>query len=95
MTDSCIVIVSYLYHTVVRLSTHGSKLARILRARLQVKRSSRPRQRRERPPPLATAYPSHVWAYDFAEDRDMHGNALYILTVMDEFTREGLAIAGP
>jgi len=41
---------------------------------------------------LAAAYPRHVWAYDFVEDRDAHDNVLRILTVMDEFTREGLAI---
>lgn len=63
------------------------------RARLQVKPVKRPRARRERPPPLAARYPNHVWAYDFVQDQDMHGRTLYILTVMDEFTREGLAIA--
>jgi putative transposase len=62
------------------------------RAKLQVKRVSRPRSRRERPPPLAALYPNHVWAYDFLQDQDMHGRTFYILTVMDEFTREGLAI---
>jgi putative transposase len=63
------------------------------RSGLQVKRARRRRTRRERPPPLAAAYPNHVWAYDFVEDRDIHGNVLHILTVMDEFTREGLDIA--
>lgn len=63
------------------------------RARLQVKRASRRRPGRKRPAPLAAAYPNHVWAYAFVEDRDVHGNTLRILTVMDEFTREGLAIA--
>ncbi|MEN9936995.1 MAG: hypothetical protein RLZZ387_3574 [Chloroflexota bacterium] len=63
------------------------------RAKLQVTRVKRPRARRERPPPLAAAYPNHVWAYDFLQDQDMHGRTFYILTVMDEFTREGLAIA--
>lgn len=64
------------------------------RATLQVKRLKRlKRSRRERPPPLAAAYPNHVWAYDFLQDQDMHGRTFYILTVMDEFTREGLAIA--
>jgi putative transposase len=61
-------------------------------AGLQVKRPKTRRQRRERGAPLAAAYPSHVWAYDFVEDRDVHDNVLRILTVMDEFTREGLAI---
>jgi len=56
------------------------------RAKLQVKRVRRARSRRERPPPLAAAYPQHVWAYDFVQDQDRHGNTLYILTVMDEFT---------
>jgi putative transposase len=60
---------------------------------LQVKRVKRPRTRRERPPPLAAAYPNHLWAYDFLQDQDMHGRTFYILTVMDEFTREGFAIA--
>jgi putative transposase len=63
------------------------------RAKLQVRRAKRPRTRRERPPPLAAAYPNHVWAYDFVQDQDMHGTTLCILTVLDEFTREGLAIA--
>jgi putative transposase len=62
------------------------------RAKLQVKRTTRPRLHRERPRRLAAAYPNHIWAYDFVEDHDMHGHALRILTVMDEFTREGLAI---
>jgi putative transposase len=61
------------------------------RAGLQVKRVPRV-ARRERPKPMAAAYPNHVWAYDFVEDHDVHGGVLRILTVMDEFTREGLAI---
>src|SRR5689334_2787273 len=36
------------------------------RAGLQVKRVPR-RPRRERPVPLAAAYPNHIWAYDFLE----------------------------
>ncbi|KAB8333726.1 IS3 family transposase [Scytonema tolypothrichoides VB-61278] len=63
------------------------------RAKLQVKHVKRPRKPRERPPPLCALYPNHVWAYDFVQDQDMHGRTFYILTVMDEFTREGLAIA--
>ena len=63
------------------------------RAKLQVKRVKRPRTRRERPPPIAALYPYHVVAYDFVQDQDMHGRTFYSLTVMDEFTREGLAIA--
>jgi putative transposase len=35
---------------------------------------------------------NHVWSYDFLEDRTERGDKLRILTVMDEFTRECLAI---
>jgi putative transposase len=45
------------------------------------------------PAALGGEDPNHVWAYDFLQDQDMHGRTFYILTVMDEFTREGLAIA--
>lgn len=62
------------------------------RARLQVKRRVRSRTDRNRPAPVAAAYPNHVWAYDFVEDHAQDGSVLRILTVMDEFTREGLAI---
>ena len=58
---------------------------------LQVKRVTRPRKRRERVARLQAERPNHIWAYDFVQDADRHGNTLYILTVMDEFTREGLA----
>lgn len=61
-------------------------------ARLQVQRPKRRRSRPERPAALAAAFPNHIWAYDFLEDRDAQGTVLRILTVMDEFTREGLAI---
>lgn len=60
-------------------------------AHLQVKRARRPRKRRERPVRLQAEHPNHIWAYDFVQDADQHGNKLFILTVMDEFTREGLA----
>jgi putative transposase len=60
--------------------------------RLQVHRVVRKRRRRERPPRLHAAHPGHIWAYDFLEDALADGRTLYILTVMDEFTREGLAL---
>jgi len=62
------------------------------RAQLHVKRLRPARRRRERPPPRAAVYPQHVWAYDFVQDQDMPGHTLYLLTVMDACTREGLAI---
>jgi len=39
------------------------------------------------------AYPNHVWAYDFVMDRTHDGRSLKMLTVVDEYTRECLAIA--
>jgi len=37
-------------------------------------------------------YHNHVWSYDFVEDRTERGGKLRILAVIDEFTRECLAI---
>jgi putative transposase len=42
--------------------------------------------------PVVAEYPNHVWAYDFVHDRCANGRQLRFLTVVDEFTREGLAI---
>ena len=36
--------------------------------------------------------PNHVWTYDFMFDALHNGRRLKILTIEDEFTREGLAI---
>jgi transposase InsO family protein len=36
--------------------------------------------------------PNHVWAYDFVQDRTRDGRALRMLVVVDEFSRECLAI---
>ncbi len=36
--------------------------------------------------------PNHVWAYDFVADRTHEGRAFRMLTVIDEFSRECLAI---
>ena len=41
--------------------------------------------------PQATR-PNEIWTYDFMFDRDAAGRRLKLLTMMDEFTREGLAI---
>ncbi len=42
--------------------------------------------------PCRSAYPNHVWAYDFMEDRTDSGRKLRILTVIDEFTRQCMGI---
>jgi putative transposase len=58
-----------------------------------VRRLIRKRTRRARPEHLQAAYPGHIWAYDFVEDALADGTPLRSLTVMDEFTREGLALS--
>lgn len=37
-------------------------------------------------------YKDHVWAYDFVEDRTEKGNRIRMLNILDEYTRECLAI---
>jgi putative transposase len=63
------------------------------RAKLQVSRPRRKRRDRTASPPQQAVHPKHVWTYDFAKDRCLDGTPLRLLTVMDEFTREGLTIA--
>ena len=41
---------------------------------------------------LRPAYKDHVWSYDFVEDRTSDGRAIRMLTLIDEHTRECLAI---
>ena len=41
---------------------------------------------------LRPEYPNHVWSYDFVEDRTHDGRKFRMLNVIDEFTRECLAI---
>jgi putative transposase len=54
----------------------------------------RPRRRVavSRPRPLPSTAAHHVWAYDFVFDTCADGRTLKCLTVVDEFTRECLAI---
>jgi putative transposase len=54
----------------------------------------RPRKRRPRAStmPVTASYPNHVWTYDFMADRTTKGRKLRFLTVIDECTRECLAI---
>lgn len=42
--------------------------------------------------PLQATHANHVWTYDFMHDRTEGGQLLRILTVEDEYTREGLAV---
>ncbi len=55
----------------------------------------RPRRRRVGPAGEIVnkaEYPNHVWSYDFVEDRTERGGKLRNLVILDEYTRECLAI---
>lgn len=83
----------------VFLARHGHRVgaSRTLRlwqaSRLQVPRK-RPRRRigAARPRPAAPTGPCQVWAYDFVFDACANGQQLKCLTVVDEYTRQCLAI---
>ena len=64
-------------------------------AGLQVPRR-RPRRRvaLSRPRPVPATAVNYVWAYDFVFDTCANGQTLKCLTVVDEWTRESLAIDG-
>jgi putative transposase len=61
---------------------------------MQVPRRTRKRKSLREPQPVmpTATRPNEVWTYDFVFDRDAAGRRLKLLTLMDEFTREGLAI---
>jgi putative transposase len=62
-------------------------------AGLQVpKRRPRRRVATGRPRPVPPTAINHVWAYDFVHDTCADGRTLKCLTIVDEFTRECLAI---
>ena len=69
---------------------------RLIRKResLQVQK----KQQKKRPLGTSTTslqnaqYPNHVWSYDFVFDQTSDGRTLKHLTVVDEFTHEGLMI---
>lgn len=81
----------------LRREGHGMSRHRAHRlwrlAGLQLPRR-RPRRRvaTSRPRPLPALGPNHVWAYDFVFDASASGQQIKCLTVIDEFTRECLAI---
>ncbi len=41
---------------------------------------------------LRAARKNHVWSYDFVHERTHDGRAFRLLTILDEYTRECLAI---
>lgn len=62
-------------------------------AELQLpRRRKRRRVASSRPRPLPATGANHLWAYDFMFDACANGQSLKCLTIIDEFTRECLAI---
>jgi putative transposase len=74
----------------------GRERVRLLRKRegLQVVREQKKRRAGGRSTAMSSAAqaPNHVWSYDFLQDQTAEGKRLKVLTVLDEFTREGLAL---
>lgn len=52
----------------------------------------RKRRNPSNPRPLAATRPNQVWAYDFVHDHCENGRALKCLGIVDEYTRECLAL---
>lgn len=64
-------------------------------AQLQVPKRRRSRRRvagAAAPTPTQATHPGHVWTYDFVQDACLNGTKLKLLPIVDEFTRECLAI---
>lgn len=63
-------------------------------AQLQVRKPARRRRRRgiATDRPTQATHPGHVWTYDFVHDACFNGTKLKLLPIVDEFTRECLAI---
>ena len=56
------------------------------------KRKKRRRRGTSSGTPTKAAYRNQVWTYDFMQDQTTDGRRLRFLTVIDEFTKEGLMI---
>jgi putative transposase len=62
-------------------------------ARLQVRKLTRQRRLIHRAGiPVQATHPGHVWTSDLLHDRGLKGTPLKVWTVMDAFTRAGLAL---
>lgn len=76
--------------------TVGRERVRLIRRReglhVVVKQRKRHRLGTSTADPTRARYPNQVWSYDFVHDQTMDGRRLRCLTVMDEYTREGIAI---
>lgn len=70
-----------------------SRCARLWRqSELQVPKKKRRRIHRDAVRPMKATHPNMVWSYDFVHDACANGQKIKCLTVIDEFTKECLAI---
>lgn len=81
----------------VRAAGHKINIKRVHRVWCQAglhvpQRTRRRRIRGAELRPVAPTQPNAVWAYDFIHDRCANGQKLKLLTIVDEWTRECLAI---
>jgi len=77
------------------IAVNSKRVHRIWKAEGLPLPARRPKRRRTGPrgEMIRTAErPNHVWTYDFLEDRTERGGRLKILAVLDEYSRESLAI---
>lgn len=82
----------------ILLSREGLSMSRERCARIwsnsgfQVPKKKRRRINRASCQPMKATYPNAVWSYDFVHDACANGQKLKCLTVIDEYTKECLAI---
>ena len=77
------------------VEVNTKRVHRIWKAEGLSLRARRPKRRRSGPQGEVARKadrPNAVWTYDFLEDRTERGGRLKMLTVLDEYTRESLAI---
>src|SRR5258708_3609501 len=75
------------------LAVNRKRVRRVWRALgLQATRKKRRKIRTGQPRVLTPTGPNQVWAYDFVHDACANGQTLKCLTLVDEWTRECLAI---
>ena len=84
-------------HAVLRREGMLVNCKRVHRLWQQEKLARKPQPRRKKVRtgegvPQQAEYPNHVWSYDFVFDQTQDGQKLKFLTLVDEFTRENLAL---
>ena len=68
------------------------RLWQLAKLQVPIRRRRRRRRSASQAVPLRAEHPRHVITYDFLEDSTVDGRQLRCLTIVDEFTRECLAI---